>query len=103
MELTKLRLELEWDDVAHNGVPIPFGVGVLRYAAQWTVICMWHDGSQFCWKRVISDPTASLTDPANFLYYTTFMFRLFCYGQLFKEALLQYREVSISTVVIHSQ
>ncbi len=52
---------------------------------------MWRSDNHFSWKWIIE---GVLTRPGDFMHYTTFMFHLFCYGQLFKEAMQQLIEVS---------
>lgn len=91
MKRFKAHFQLPWASTAPNGVPMPVGVGVLRGAAEWKVGIMWRGDDHFSWKWIIE---GALTRPGDFMHYTTFMFRLFCYGQLFKEAMQQLIEVS---------
>jgi hypothetical protein len=87
--------------VAYNGVPLPVAVGLLRGVTMWSVLFMWRDGTGaedspklLCWQRLIEGST--LDTPTGFLHYTNFMYRLFCYGRLFKEAIQSLLDPQVS-------
>ena len=71
--------------IAPNGVPLPVAVGLLRGATLWSVLFMWRDKEGLPWRRLVEKE--NIHTATGFLHYTTCMYRLFCYGRLFKEAL----------------
>ncbi|ELR13414.1 uncharacterized protein ACA1_244340 [Acanthamoeba castellanii str. Neff] len=74
-------------DIMGNGIPLPVSVGVLRSAVRWSVYFMWRQFDSrtqqavYKWSRLLDCP--SLATPEGFLHYTTFMWRLSVYGDLF--------------------
>jgi hypothetical protein len=87
----------------HDNLPLPVAVGTLRCGAKWSVYLMWREGDDqpFQWAKIIKE--MDLSDPEEFLHYTTFTFRLFRYGQLFKDAVKKFVvDVCPPTPVIHS-
>jgi hypothetical protein len=76
--------------IMHNGIPLPVSVGVLRSAVRWCVYLMWREVDPkaqkivYKWSRLHEG--LSLAMPEGFLHYTTFMWRLSVYGDLFAHA-----------------
>jgi hypothetical protein len=85
---------------APNGVPLPVAVGILRGGAVWSVLFMWRDEEtkELHWRKLVEKQR--LDEIMGFLHYTTFMYRLFCYGRLFKEAIQSLLDPQVSFVQV---
>jgi hypothetical protein len=89
-------------DIMGNGIPLPVSVGVLRSAVRWSVYFMWRQFDSktqqvvYKWSRLLDCP--SLATPEGFLHYTTFMWRLSVYGDLFACAVRKQLRVRLLTL-----
>jgi hypothetical protein len=89
-------------DIMDNGVPLPVSVGVLRSAVHWCVYFMWREvdfkAQKLIYKWSQLHKGLSLAMPEGFLHYTTFMWRLSVYGDLFTHAIHKQLQVQFLTL-----
>jgi len=76
---------LDWAHHAKIGVPLMATIGILRSATLWSAYLMWgYSTRAICVTPLVSN--SDMANPEQFLHYTTFMHRLYCYMQLYKQA-----------------
>lgn len=82
---------LDWAHHAKNGVPLMATIGILRSATLWSAYLMWgYSTRAICVTPLVSN--SDMANPEQFLHYTTFMHRLYCYMQLYKQAVQEIQD-----------